>query len=1576
MLSIIVMVGISTCHGSENITDYISKLGATLHEVFKAASTPNLKATHLVAAWNTLCALIDQCLTSESETVRKSIWDQNIWHRSFELYLDQSHQARPKSSKQLLSTLSSALRKLDNTAEIRLSIGRLLIEGVSNDDKPHRSKACLQALAQFLGKDVLSLSADLACMHGSSRTARYEESRRATQDLLSMLFKYTGRGDFGSVVAQVFSAVLDKSSADIASSDKKPLPLWAEPLESAFSSHSVKADDLRSHILPVLFKRSLADYIAFLQAHGFHRLVSTSRPCVLKDDDLLFAALETGKELGLLYETDEAAISHTPSSILIPLRCIDILLCHASRSARLTGLSLLITSHAATRPLPARTFQLLKRRLALFFADTDANFRGEVFTMMQRLMDRARAITAVLTRQASNNSTAVSSLQAHKAFLKWLLRFLSWELRPTSSYQRHISALKTLLIVIRSALDDAVPMEFVSKSALAETKWSFHLSIMDSGLRRLILDLLLDPFDDVRQTSATILSMYATTYNQEDQQTVERELKKTIDRAEANMLATGRADQADGVAHLHALLFQYSGGSVAVSGPARSPRQWTLIHLVESIENVLNVAGWNLASAATRYPVHGLLTSLRYVITQSGCQYDFDNLPSRLAGCLHKVWQTVKPILCNDAPEGYMPDNSEEISDVSTKDTLSYCWRALKESSLLLGTLMSQKTLTNDMMLDLSNLCFTQLAELRHRGAFSTVAQTWITCCTRCCNLKTADGEWVLNGWQGQVLDILSKKTTINTRRSAGLPSLICGLLIADKTGLPVSRTVDELAAIARLPVNAENAQEASLPQVHALNCIKDVLKNSRLAESSEACIPKALLLAAESLRSKAWAIRNCGLMLFRAVIDRLLGTSESHMDDDTPSPRKISLQQHPELLDVVLDLLGSSNASAIGLNAGGSEGVFPALQLVQRIQIPEERQFEVRNAVFSLTASTSWHVRDKAARAYAAIINVNLVDQEIQQLLVTKRNSHNALHGDLLSVKYLIVKFNQSSPCGTRANLSTGDLSADSTKRRPLTWLNAVAQASQLYLDNYCAVTTAAFVDIVTESLQYLWRFNLSRSDIYDTDQQAGLNILHQLNAPRKLELVLSTERRGAGQAALRYSLARVVAYEILTKEDETNKSIHNYLSLILELARSDADACSVMFTEVCRLKPVRTAWSISALTVLIQASSNIFEGCYDLKLKCEIQRFLLHLVDDSLIGRESKTISQTFVSTCASASSPFDNNSNQLYSDQWLQLQAAAFEFRINLTAVYNQSLHDEVMEFVYSCNLAIQQRSDALYTREAAALAISRIRALWSYLFALDTHHCCDLCFAVYDLLNDDDEDIRFLASETVGRMRGSRTQMTYKSATLETSTASQRLLQFMSARWLRGRYFAKQAFRRAFGISASGCLSVADQLVTFLAVDTALFAEEKQNLYIDDAREVRVWSQVILALDPPSIPRSLVNRLTLWVSKGLDELTTAVGSNVDGPLGWSSKPDVFRLGLQVFYGAEVLLHIAESGVKLPVWPLALPPALRLKLYKFSVVARERNVNPLWIRELDRVLTTAVVRKVRHCGRLWSSIASTDK
>lgn len=110
-----------------------------------------------------------------------------------------------------------------------------------------------------------------------------------------------------------------------------------------------------------------------------------------------------------------------------------------------------------------------------------------------------------------------------------------------------------------------------------------------------------------------------------------------------------------------------------------------------------------------------------------------------------QVWETVRDTLCNDAPEGYVPDDAADSADMDIKSALSYSWRALKEASNLLRTIVLKAPATSferregqwtDLQpLDLEKLVrlsFVQLTELRHRGAFSAVAQAFAAGCSRC----------------------------------------------------------------------------------------------------------------------------------------------------------------------------------------------------------------------------------------------------------------------------------------------------------------------------------------------------------------------------------------------------------------------------------------------------------------------------------------------------------------------------------------------------------------------------------------------------------------------------------------------------------------------------------------------------------------------------------------------------------------------------------------------------------------------------------------------------------------------------
>jgi len=81
------------------------------------------------------------------------------------------------------------------------------------------------------------------------------------------------------------------------------------------------------------------------------------------------------------------------------------------------------------------------------------------------------------------------------------------------------------------------------------------------------------------------------------------------------------------------------------------------------------------------------------------------------------------------------------------------------------------------------------------------------------------------------------------------------GIVVADTKGLLFSRAMSELTIEGTRPVDQAAESAGGLSQVHALNCIKDIFKNSKLGERSEAYVPQALSLAAKCLSSDTYVV-------------------------------------------------------------------------------------------------------------------------------------------------------------------------------------------------------------------------------------------------------------------------------------------------------------------------------------------------------------------------------------------------------------------------------------------------------------------------------------------------------------------------------------------------------------------------------------------------------------------------------------------------------------------------------------------------------------------------------------------------
>lgn len=298
----------------------------------------------------------------------------------------------------------------------------------------------------------------------------------------------------------------------------------------------------------------------------------------------------------------------------------------------------------------------MQRSLHYFHQEANAKSRNEFIALMKRLCNRIRcAITCLLrasrtpeTPASDEEHSSVSSttevptksvfiddiLEQHIRFRRWYIIFLLNDLQPTASYQSHIISLKVLFSLLQGDFDSRVNP---SKSQLE------YIEILGEFtprgvFSRSLLDLILDPFDDVRQMASSVLRLFISLtsvplargddkISKEDQQAHEQEcyckandaIHQAISRAESKAQKTGRADHADGVGRLYDLLY-------ASSELISKPKLWhqstvAILHrLVTIVGKESFEARRNLPNAIVSSSLHAHLIALRYQAAPKFCR--------------------------------------------------------------------------------------------------------------------------------------------------------------------------------------------------------------------------------------------------------------------------------------------------------------------------------------------------------------------------------------------------------------------------------------------------------------------------------------------------------------------------------------------------------------------------------------------------------------------------------------------------------------------------------------------------------------------------------------------------------------------------------------------------------------------------------------------------------------------------------------------------------------------------------------------------------------------------------------------
>uniref|UniRef100_A0A663ER01 tRNA (32-2'-O)-methyltransferase regulator THADA n=1 Tax=Aquila chrysaetos chrysaetos TaxID=223781 RepID=A0A663ER01_AQUCH len=374
-----------------------------------------------------------------------------------------------------------------------------------------------------------------------------------------------------------------------------------------------------------------------------------------------------------------------------------------------------------------------------------------------------------------------------------------------------------------------------------------------------------------------------------------------------------------------------------------------------------------------------------------------------------------------------MRGKERQTCDVTAQMVLVCCWRSMKEVSLLLGTLCkllpshatsepSDGLITVEQVKNIGDYFKHHLLQSRHRGAFELAYAGFVQLTemlSRCNSesLRKMPVQWL----SGVLEEIKSSSTLCATRRSAGIPFYIQALLASEpkksKTDL-LKMTMKELISLAA-PLNES---PSVIPQVHALNILRALFRDTRLGENIMPYVADGIQVAILGFTSPVWAVRNSSTLLFSALITRIFGVKRGK-DENSKKNRMTGREffsRFPSLypfllkqLEVVTNTLNSLFLLLLILGRlypSPMDGTYSALSMAPFVPF-----------IIRCGHSPVYRSREMSGRALVPFVTVNEVPHTVLSLLEGLPDStspcirQNNIHGTLLQVFHLLQSYLES---------------------------------------------------------------------------------------------------------------------------------------------------------------------------------------------------------------------------------------------------------------------------------------------------------------------------------------------------------------------------------------------------------------------------------------------------------------------------------------------------------------------------------------------------------------------------------------
>ncbi|KAL1874253.1 hypothetical protein Daus18300_003617 [Diaporthe australafricana] len=1502
-----------------------------------------------------LCGFVQLCAKSKEDSLIRWAFSEKIAQNLFNFFIEWNEKDQHRSMRLVLDLLSFLITQNPVTRikdDVKADLLHTIATIIARKSTRPLVKSCITALNHLLTKSIFALE-DVAQMYQVVRPDLAEQSANilwhewVTEIFRWMKLPYVAPVA-GKLLGIIFSGLYGDHDGTKQVLDATTIREW---LETALATDPDLLEGIKNYFLAPLFKSDRALSIALLKElhHVRPNDMTHTRSDELDTATLLhLAALELGKKASIVDDPHPEG-AKTVNTVQLEGTIVERFLMHNSYDVRSFAMSLLITSSSSTRPYSMMAFELLRKHLPSCHADPDAKFRHEILGQSKNMLKRIKGAVSILEKDLARIRNKASpsqareptvnthrskgakeisnagetwlrdTLSAHHKFLGFYLQFLRQELAPTASYQRHITALKALLPILNGKESPSAAEQNIYK----DPQWI-----------RSIKDLIMDPFDDVRETATTLLMLFPSEATRMEVVFDEKlppttplaMLVEFSSRAAVQASRTSRADHSDGAARSFGLLCAWQSTTES--------RLSLLVRQLDILEIKISRAEKDLGHAVMAEPVHGDFAAIRYMWgVLAPDRYSEAQLellaPSqtRIVDLCARVWETVSYVLCDDSPEGNMPEELESTEGLDSKGLLSYSFRAIHESSNLMRTIvgnlgrsrMAGALLpTPEVFRKVGNLAFTQLSTIRHRGAFSSVSLNFTCCCQHARNSRVASlgtEPSLLESWyKGALSCIYAQRST--TRRSAGIPALITAILTSNADSPSFEQVMKTLEEIAARPAWVSETDESCLPQVHAFNSLKEVFKSSSLSKKAERYLPECLELATSSLRAELWAIRNCALLLLRSLMDSLFGTNESKSAMESGWDGKtlrISYTKYPSLPPILLNLLQSGQLAmkpGTLTSSSAAESVFPALDIIRRAGPPESHRDELYKLITRYLGSQQWHVREIAARTLCSFLLNERWLSSIKSLFEESRGSANRLHGTFLTVKFFLERTSLDRTEGRLFGQTIApELNGHSQLASFAEDIKSLGQALQELEEDatICSEVWAAFVETRTLT----WKFTPPDAVwVSKSEQLTHLKIArgrnsftstalldHRLGIRSLREAVVLT-----GIASLRSSL-----FDALDQDTDTACMLVEAVPSIW--GKSEVAELCTLYLDICKhtKQPEARALALKNLTSLLD--DQISQGnLHDLPGPEEFESF-----QQSILG----SINPTLANAVLAASGP---------------------------TLAIQILPHSGQMSF-----FMLEQRlrawgkavADALHDSNTFDMRIAAAKAIKSFASAVRSAAGSDAAYlpfllATYNTLVDDDDEIRDVGALAAAFLTSPDARA--RPQPLVAVDAADALLSWIQQHFGHTNEFKAYVACRLVGdplvaldIGVQDLSAWASPELLFaraLKVDESLFAVEEQNLFIDEVRETQRWAGVFRCLprdfdevegDDGAARKVLVMDSSLtalkgWVEGALEALIVQAGLD-DGPLGWASRPDAFALCHRVLVCGKVMAELlGEEGVSI--------------------------------------------------------------